>query len=86
MIYILPEKYVEPDAPAKVELTTQQRTALKTKMQTYLNNKGVPASLKELVEDAHAYVLAQTGKHIHDSVFKEVALEIQNEWHPPVTE
>jgi hypothetical protein len=79
---IYPENWEEPAVASAVTLTAPQRVALKTKMKEYLNNKGVPIQLKELCDIAHDYVLDQVGKHIHDSVFKEVALEIQEEWYP----
>lgn len=80
---IYPENWEEPTPPAPIVLTSAQRAALKTKMQTYINNKGVPILLRELCQTAHDYVLENTGKHINDDVFKEVAMEIQAEWHPP---
>ena len=82
MLYIYPENWVEPEAPTPVTLTVAQLAALKTKMQKYVNNKDKPVLIKELVEDAYAYVLQQTGKHIAYDVFTDMAEEIQNEWHP----
>lgn len=83
---IYPENYVTPEPVAKIKLTAGQRATLKTKMKAYLTAKGEPVESKELIEDAHAYVLEQTGKHIHSSVYEEVALEILEEWPAPVSE
>jgi len=82
MLYIYPENWVEPDPTPPVTLTVAQLAALKTKMQNYVNTKDKPILIKELVEDAYAYVLDKTGKHIAYDVFTDMAEEIQNEWHP----
>jgi hypothetical protein len=76
-IYVYKVGYVEPDPPVKSVLTPAQREAVKTKMQERVDNKGkVP--IKELIDLATAHALS-LGKHIHDSVFKEIALEIRAE-------
>lgn len=82
MSYVYPENWVEPEKPSKTELTTQQRQSVKNKMKTYLNNKGKPILLRELIDDANKFVLSDSGKHIHDNIFSAIALEIQDEWHP----
>jgi len=86
MIYIYPEDYVKPEPAAEVVLTAARRTALKNKMKQYINNKGVPILLPELIETAIKYLLDNHNLHIHDSILADIALEIQLEWHPPVIE
>jgi hypothetical protein len=46
-------------------------------MQERVDNKG-KVRIKELIDLATAHALS-LGKHIHDSVFKEIALEIRAE-------
>jgi len=86
-MYILPENYVAPEPSAPFVPSAGQRAALKNKMKQYINNKGVPVSLQELIKTAVAFVIENHGVHLHDSLVKEIALEIQEEWHPaPVEE
>jgi hypothetical protein len=82
-MWIYPENYETPETPTPVALTTQQRTAIKNKMKQYLNNKGVPVLLKELCEDAHAYIMDNYSKHINVDVLKTIALEIREEYGVP---
>lgn len=83
-IYIYPEFWEEPEAPAPVVLTAAQKETMKNRMKTYVNNQNRPILIKELVETAQNYILSTFGKHIPDDILVEIALEIQNEWHPPV--
>jgi hypothetical protein len=83
MIYIYPENWVETAPTPTVALTSGQRDTVKAGMKTYVNNEDKPILIKELVEYAQSYILTNYEVHIKDEILGEIALEIQNEWHPP---
>jgi hypothetical protein len=86
MNYIYPENWIEPEKPEPVTLSPQERGAIKTRMKNYINNQDRPILLKELVQTSQDYILSNYGKHVKDEDLKGIAIEIQNEWHPPSEE
>jgi hypothetical protein len=83
MILIYPEDYVPPDPPDPVVLTVGQRAALKTRMQNYINNQGVPIPIKTLIDDCQQWLISTYNKHVAESDIRDIALEIRSEWGAP---
>lgn len=86
MIYVYPENWVEPAPPLKIVLSDAQRLAVKNKMKEYINLKDKPILIKDLAEVAQKFILKNYNVHIQDQVLAEIAIEIQNEWHPVIIE
>jgi hypothetical protein len=85
-MWIYPENYEVPEKPTPSVLSPQQRTAVKNKMKTYLNNSGKPMLVKELAEDALSYIMTTYDKHINIDVLVDIAVEIREEYGVPVVE
>jgi len=83
-LYVYPENYVKPEDLVKPVLSSQQRLAVKNRMKQYLNSdQSRKLAVKALVTTAQNYILENYGLHIHDSVLKEIALEIRQEYGVP---
>lgn len=82
-IYIYPQNYEEPVIPPPIELTPSERATVKNRMQIYITNQNRPILLRELVDTAQQWLINVHNKHVRDSVLREIALEIREEWGYP---
>jgi hypothetical protein len=81
--WIYPENYVPPTPPTPYVLTEPQRAAVKTQMQNYINNHGVPIWSVDLIITGQVYILNNYNKTVSYAQLDEIASEILAEWGGP---
>lgn len=84
MKYVYPENYIEPERKVKPLLIEEQRAAIKSHLQTYVNNAGARVHIKELVLVARKFAYSNYDMVLHDRFIVPIAEEIQKAWHPVV--
>jgi hypothetical protein len=82
---IYPENWTQPEV-TEIVLTEEQRLAIKNMMKTYINNAGQPMLVSKLVDVAESYIYTNYSVHVKRKILGQIAIEIQEEWHPVVEE
>jgi hypothetical protein len=82
---IYPENWTQPEV-TEIVLTEEQRLAIKDMMKTYINGIGQPILVSKLVDVAESYIYTHYSVHVKRKILGQIAIEIQEEWHPVVEE